>query len=69
MKTIAYLRVSKNSQDVGNQRLAILEFARQEKFEVSRLHGTQHVVEALAQSTTDRPLDGAAGAGRHPRCQ
>ena len=35
MKTIAYLRVSKNSQDVGNQRLAILEFARQEKFEVS----------------------------------
>ena len=35
MKTIAYLRVSKNSQDIGNQRLAILEFARQEKFEVS----------------------------------
>ena len=35
MKTIAYLRVSKDSQDVGNQRLAILEFARQEKFEVS----------------------------------
>ena len=24
MKTIAYLRVSKDSQDVGNQRLAIL---------------------------------------------
>ena len=37
MKTIAYLRVSKDSQDVGNQRLAILEFARQEKFEVSAL--------------------------------
>ena len=35
MKTIAYLRVSKDSQDVRNQRLAILEFARQEKFEVS----------------------------------
>ena len=35
MKTIAYLRVSKDSQDVGNQRLAILEFARQEKFGVS----------------------------------
>lgn len=30
MKTIAYLRVSKDSQDVKNQRLAILEFARQE---------------------------------------
>jgi DNA invertase Pin-like site-specific DNA recombinase len=31
MKTIAYLRVSKDSQDVRNQRLAILEFARQEQ--------------------------------------
>jgi DNA invertase Pin-like site-specific DNA recombinase len=31
MKTIAYLRVSKDSQDVWNQRLAILEFARQEQ--------------------------------------
>jgi DNA invertase Pin-like site-specific DNA recombinase len=35
MKTIAYVRVSKDSQDVRNQRLAILEFARQEKFEIS----------------------------------
>jgi DNA invertase Pin-like site-specific DNA recombinase len=31
MKTIAYLRVSKDSQDVRHQRLAILEFARQER--------------------------------------
>jgi DNA invertase Pin-like site-specific DNA recombinase len=31
MKTIAYLRVSQDSQDVRNQRLAILEFARQEQ--------------------------------------
>lgn len=35
MKTIAYLRVSRDSQDVKNQRLAILEFARQEKLEIS----------------------------------
>ena len=35
MKTIAYLRVSKDSQDVKNQRLAILEFAQQEKLEIS----------------------------------
>ena len=35
MKTIAYLRVSKDAQDVKNQRLAILEFARQEHFEIS----------------------------------
>jgi DNA invertase Pin-like site-specific DNA recombinase len=30
MKTIAYLRVSTDSQEVQNQRLAILEYARQE---------------------------------------
>ena len=35
MKTIAYLRVSKDSQDVKNQRRAILEFAQQEKLEIS----------------------------------
>jgi DNA invertase Pin-like site-specific DNA recombinase len=35
MKTITYVRVSKDSQDVRNQRLAILEFAQQEKFEIS----------------------------------
>jgi len=35
MKTIAYVRVSKDSQDVRNQRLAILEFAQQEKLEIS----------------------------------
>ena len=31
MKTLAYLRVSKDSQDVTHQRLAVLEFARREK--------------------------------------
>jgi len=35
MKTTAYLRVSKDPQDVRDQRLAILEFARQEKIEIS----------------------------------
>jgi len=34
MKTIAYLRVSKDSQDVRNQQLAILEFAQQAKLEI-----------------------------------
>jgi len=34
MYSVAYLRVSKDSQDVKNQRLAILEFARREKMEV-----------------------------------
>lgn len=34
MKTMAYLRVSKDSQDVKHQRLAILEFARQDHREI-----------------------------------
>jgi DNA invertase Pin-like site-specific DNA recombinase len=37
MKTIAYVRVSKDAQAVKNQRLAILEFARQENLEISEL--------------------------------
>ena len=34
MKTLAYLRVSKDSQDVTHQRLAVLEFARHNKREI-----------------------------------
>ena len=34
MKTIAYLRVSTNTQDLNNQKLAILDFARKERFQV-----------------------------------
>ena len=34
MKTIAYVRVSTNAQDVTHQRLAILEFARTERLVV-----------------------------------
>ena len=35
MKTIAYLRVSKDSQDVRNQRLVILDYAQKQKWPVS----------------------------------
>jgi hypothetical protein len=31
MPTLAYLRVSKDTQDVTHRRLAILEFARRER--------------------------------------
>src|SRR6516162_6299199 len=41
MPTIAYLRVSKDSQDVNNQRLAILEFARQEHREIGEFMALQ----------------------------
>ena len=34
MKTVAYLRVSTRSQDLANQKLAILEFSRKRRFTV-----------------------------------
>ena len=34
MPTTAYLRVSTGTQDLANQKLAILEYARQKKFAV-----------------------------------
>ena len=34
MKTVAYVRVSTNTQDVTHQHLAILEFARTERMAV-----------------------------------
>ena len=36
MKTVAYLRVSKDTQDVEHQRLAILQFAQRERIQVDQ---------------------------------
>ena len=36
MKTVAYLRVSTRSQDLANQKLAILDYAQQKQFAVDR---------------------------------
>ena len=36
MKTVAYLRVSTRSQDLANQKLAILDYAQQQQFAVDR---------------------------------
>jgi DNA invertase Pin-like site-specific DNA recombinase len=44
MKTVAYLRVSTGSQDLANQKLAILDHARQKRFAIDRF------VEAQASS-------------------
>jgi DNA invertase Pin-like site-specific DNA recombinase len=44
MKTVAYLRVSTGSQDLANQKLAVLDYARQNRFAVDRF------VEAQASS-------------------
>src|SRR5467141_4000055 len=54
MQTIAYLRVSKDSQDVKNQRLAILEFARQEHREIGEFMEL-HV--SSRRSPRERQLD------------
>ncbi len=41
MKSVAYLRVSTGSQDLANQKLAILEYARQKKFPVDEFFEVQ----------------------------
>jgi len=44
MKTVAYLRISTGSQDLTNQKLAVLDYARQNRFAIDRF------VEAQASS-------------------
>jgi DNA invertase Pin-like site-specific DNA recombinase len=41
VKTVAYLRVSTGSQDVANQKLAILDYARQKHFAIDRFMEVQ----------------------------
>jgi DNA invertase Pin-like site-specific DNA recombinase len=48
MKTIAYLRVSTGSQDLANQKLAVLDYARQKQFAIDRF------VEAQASTRKGR---------------
>src|SRR3954465_8248555 len=48
MKTVAYLRISTGTQDLANQRLAILDYARQNRFAIDRF------VEAQASSRKGR---------------
>jgi len=54
MYSVAYLRVSKDSQDVKNQRLAILEFARREKMEVDDF---VEITVSSRKSTKERKVD------------
>src|SRR5258707_10289060 len=48
MKTVAYLRISTGSQELANQKLAVLDYARQERFAIDRF------VEAQASSRKGR---------------
>ena len=54
MATIAYLRVSKDSQDVKNQQLALLEFARQEHRDIDEFMELQV---SSRRSPRERQLD------------
>ena len=48
MKTVAYLRISTGSQDLTNQKLAVLDYARQKRLTIDRF------VEAQASSRKGR---------------
>lgn len=54
MKTVAYLRVSKDSQDVKNQKLSILEFAQKEKIEVDQF---VEITVSSRKTTKERKID------------
>jgi len=54
MKTVAYLRVSKDSQDVNNQKLDILEFAQREQIKIDHFI---HITISSRKSTKERKID------------
>jgi len=54
MKTVAYIRVSKDTQDVNNQRLAILQFAQKERIQVD---GFMEVTISSRKSIKERKID------------
>jgi len=54
MKTVAYLRVSKDTQDVNNQRLAVLQFAQRERIQVDQFI---EVTVSSRKSAKDRKID------------
>jgi len=77
MPTMAYLRVSKDIQDVTHQRLAMLEFARRERLTVEECLG---VSVSSRRSLKERKVDlllarsrclctPGEGAMRCPRCR
>lgn len=54
MKTIAYLRVSKDTQDVKNQKLAILEFAQKESVKIDNF---MEITVSSRKSTKERKIN------------
>ena len=65
MNTVAYVRVSTGSQNLANQKLAILEHARQKHFAVDRFVEVQASSrQGRNQRHTDELLDSLAAGDR-----
>ena len=58
MKTVAYIRVSKNDQDVNHQKLAILEFAQRQRLSIDNFISVQS---SSRKSTKERKIDQLLG--------
>src|SRR6516225_9672052 len=66
MKTVAYLRISTGSQDLANQKLAILDYARQKRFAVDRFIEAQASSREGPGPEADRRVARRAGRGGPP---
>ena len=65
MKTIAYLRVSTNVQDLNSQKLAILDFARKEGFGVDEF--VEITISSRRSQQRDQLLDTIQGLNKGDR--
>src|SRR3954471_5115417 len=63
MKTVAYLRISTGSQDLANQKLAILDYARRERFAIARFGKAQASSRKGRDQRRVEELLGALAAG------
>ena len=57
MKTVAYLRVSTRSQDLANQKLAILEFSQADQLFFDQIVAAAMADEGLRQAAAVNPDD------------
>ena len=64
LKTVAYLRVSTRSQDLANQKLAILEFSQKRRFPIDQFIESRI---SSRQSPLERRIDEMLGTARARR--
>ena len=63
MKTVAYLRISTGSQDLANQKMAVLDYARQQRFSIDRFVEAQVSSRKTPAQRGIEDLLGDAGRG------